>query len=288
MFWTAFIGFGAVAGSLGMLLDRSGHALGMDGMLPYFQVLPFADVLFRDFLFSGIALLLVNGVTNLLSFGLLLARKKIGIVLGTVFGVTLMLWICIQFYIFPANFLSTAYFIFGFLQTVCGYTAWVRYKQQRFRFDASKYCRIGKNPRALVVYFSREGYTEKAAYEEADKTGAEVYAVKTTEKIDGNLGFLWCGRFGTERKPMPIEKVSVDWKKYDAVTIFTPVWVFSLAAPVREFCKQASGKIKNVRLVCVHFTKGKYTGVRKECEALLQSNIDDYENRICRFGEIKK
>lgn len=45
-----------------MLLDPSGRALGMDAMLPYFQVLPFADVLF---------------------------------------GVTLMLWICIQFYMFP-------------------------------------------------------------------------------------------------------------------------------------------------------------------------------------------
>ena len=31
-----------------MLLDPSGRALGMDAMLPYFQVLPFADVLFTD------------------------------------------------------------------------------------------------------------------------------------------------------------------------------------------------------------------------------------------------
>ncbi len=36
-----------------MLLDPSGRALGMDAMLPYFQVLPFADVLFRDLTFSG-------------------------------------------------------------------------------------------------------------------------------------------------------------------------------------------------------------------------------------------
>ncbi len=36
---------------------------------------------------------------------------------------TLMLWICIQFYMFPPNFMSTAYFIFGLLQAVTGYAA---------------------------------------------------------------------------------------------------------------------------------------------------------------------
>lgn len=48
-----------------MLLDPSGKSIGMDAMLPYFQVLPFADVVFRDFTFSGWALLIVNGITNL-------------------------------------------------------------------------------------------------------------------------------------------------------------------------------------------------------------------------------
>lgn len=92
-----------------MLLDPSGRTLGMDAMLPYFQVLPFADVLFRDLTFSGWALLIVNGLTNLTAAGLLLAEKRAGVTLGGLFGVTLMLWICIQFYMFPPNFMSTIY-----------------------------------------------------------------------------------------------------------------------------------------------------------------------------------
>lgn len=109
LFWTLFIGVGAVAGAAGMLLDPSGRALGMDAMLPYFQMLPFADVLFRDLTFSGWALLIVNGLTNLTAAGLLLAEKRAGVTLGGLFGVTLMLWICIQFYMFPPNFMSTIY-----------------------------------------------------------------------------------------------------------------------------------------------------------------------------------
>ena len=97
LFWTLFIGVGAAAGAAGMLLDPSGKAMGMDAMLPYFQVLPFADVLFRDLTFSGWALLIVNGLTNLTAASLLLAKKNAGITLGGLFGVTLMLWIRIQF-----------------------------------------------------------------------------------------------------------------------------------------------------------------------------------------------
>ena len=65
--------------------------MGMDSMLPYFQVLPFAAILFQNYLFSGIALLIVNGLTNLVAALLLLRKKKIGVVLGGVFGVTLMM-----------------------------------------------------------------------------------------------------------------------------------------------------------------------------------------------------
>ena len=129
LFWTLFIGLGAVAGGTVMIADPTGKAMGMDAMLPYFQVLPFADILFQDFLFSGFALLIVNGLTNLTAAVLLLAKMKMGIVLGGIFGITLMLWICIQFYMFPLNFMSTIYFVFGLLQAITGYIAYVRYEQ---------------------------------------------------------------------------------------------------------------------------------------------------------------
>lgn len=98
IFWTLFIGIGAVGGSLMMFIDPSGVTVGMDGLIPFFQVLPFADILFQNLLFSGVMLLIVNGLTNLISAVLLLKNKKIGICLGTTFGITLMLWIIIQFY----------------------------------------------------------------------------------------------------------------------------------------------------------------------------------------------
>ena len=37
IFWTSFIGIGAVAGGLSMIIDPSGKTLHMDAMLPFFQ-----------------------------------------------------------------------------------------------------------------------------------------------------------------------------------------------------------------------------------------------------------
>ena len=130
IFWTLFIGLGAVSGGVSMLIKPDGSILHMQNMLPYFQVLPFANVLFQDYTFSGIALLIVNALTNLTAAVLLIRKKKIGVILGGIFGVTLMLWICIQFYMFPPNFLSTIYFVFGLCQAITGYVAWKLLKRE--------------------------------------------------------------------------------------------------------------------------------------------------------------
>ena len=284
IFWTLFIGIGAVGGAACMLAAPDGSLLGMDGMLPYFQKLPFADVVFQDFLFSGFALLIVNGLTNLTAAGLLLARKKIGIVLGGVFGVTLMLWICIQFYLFPLNFMSTAYFLFGLAQACTGYAAWVFYQQEQFTVRSEDYPNVGSDPNRLVVYFSRMGYGKKLALEEANRTGAELYEIRSTERTQGTLGFWWCGRYGMHHWAMPIEPISVDLTAYDHVTICSPIWVFALAAPVRAFCQAAAGQVKEVDYILVHHNNSPYENAAQEMDALLGLHQTGLRSVCCRKG----
>lgn len=157
--------------------------------------------IFNDYIFSGICLLIVNGLSNLSSFYLLIRGKKLGIKLGTLFGFTLMLWILIQFIIFPRNVLSISFFIFGFIQFITGFMTYVFYIQEReFVFDESCYKNVGTEGEVLVVYFSIMGYTKKIAYSEADKVGGDILEIKTNERISGTLGFWWCVRFGMIKK----------------------------------------------------------------------------------------
>ena len=288
IFWTLFIGIGAVGGALMMLLDPSGKAVGMDAMLPYFQVLPFAEVVFQDLTFSGWALLIVNGLTNLTAAALLLARKRAGAVLGGIFGVTLMLWIGIQFYMFPLNFMSTAYFIFGLCQAAASYAAWVFRKQEAFTVNRADYPHIGDDPTRLVVFFSRMGYVRKVAYEEANRTGAAVYEIKAAERTEGTLGFWWCGRYGMHKWAMPIQPVDIDLSAYRHVTICSPIWVFALAAPVRSFCQAAAGQIREADYILVHHQGDTYENAAEEMDRLLGVTHIALRSIQCREGVYKE
>ena len=284
IFWCLFIGVGAVAGAAVMIIDPSGKTMGMDEMLPYFQVLPFADVLFRDLSFSGWALLCVNGITNLTAAVLLFCKRRCGAVLGCIFGVTLMLWICIQFYMFPLNFMSTAFFIFGLCQAATGYAALVFYKQEQFSFSRDDYPSIGTNPKNLVVFFSRMGYVKKLAYAQASRTGADIYEIEADEKTDGTLGFWWCGRYGMHHWDMPIKPVAADPEKYEHITICTPIWVFSVCAPVKAFCREFAGKIRGADYIFVHHTNGLYEAAADELDEIAGIKRSGLRNVRCRKG----
>lgn len=288
IFWTLFIGLGAVGGAACMLADPSGRSVGMSGMLPYFQVLPFADVLFQDLFFSGIALLLVNGITNLTAAALLFRKKPAGVMLGGVFGITLMLWILIQFYMFPLNFMSTLYFIFGFCQAATGYAAWVFQRQEAFQARPLPPLPLVEHPRRLVVYFSRMGYVKKLAYEIAEKTGAAVYEIRSTERTEGTLGFWWCGRFGMHRWDMPIRPIDVDLSAFEHVTLCAPIWVFALAAPVRAFCRQAAGQIREADYLLVHHTSGRYESAAREMDRLLGLKHTALRSVQCKVGAFRE
>ena len=288
IFWTLFIGLGAVGGAACMLADPSGRSVGMSGMLPYFQVLPFADVLFQDLFFSGIALLLVNGITNLTAAALLFRKKPAGAMLGGVVGITLMLWILIQFYMFPLNFMSTLYFIFGFCQAATGYAAWVFQRQEAFQARPLPPLPLVEHPRRLVVYFSRMGYVKKLAYEIAEKTGAAVYEIRSTERTEGTLGFWWCGRFGMHRWDMPIRPIDVDLSAFEHVTLCAPIWVFALAAPVRAFCRQAAGQIREADYLLVHHTSGRYESAAREMDRLLGLKHTALRSVQCKVGAFRE
>ena len=287
LFWCLFIGIGAVVGAVCMFIKPDGSLLQMQNMLPYFKKLPLADILYQNYIFPGVALLIINGLTNLTAAVLLFRKKPLGIRLGMFFGVTLMLWICIQFYMFPFNFLSTVYFIFGMIQFFTGYAALVFEKQESIHFDPAEYPNVGTNPRLLVVYFSRMGYTKKLAYEAANKTGAAIYEIRATEHTSGTTGFRWCGRYGMHRWPMPIEPIHAALQGYDHVTICTPVWVFSLASPMREFCRQARGKIRQADYILCHHMKCPFKNVAKEMDTLLGIRYSEMQSICCRKGRYR-
>ena len=284
LFWCFFIGLGALWGGTAMLIKPDGSILHMQKMLPYFKVLPFADFLFTDYVFSGIMLILVNGVSNIAAALLILRNKKLGFILGTIFGFTLMLWITIQFIIFPPNFLDNAYFTFGVLQLISGYIALVSFNQVYFVFDEKDYPDVvtgssGADSKTLVVYFSRMNYTKRIAYNEANIQKAKIVELKTNERTQGTLGFWWCGRFGMHKWGMETLPLEVKLSDFEKIIIVTPIWVFKMCAPVRDFVSKNKDvlKQKNVEVVFNHFNPWLPKGAVKEIESyIIVEKISSY------------
>lgn len=121
IFWCIFIGAGAVLGAAMMFISPSGEMFGMTPMLPLLRKLPLSGIFFNDFIWPGIALLLANGVTNAVTLAMLVKRSKYGGLAGGICGIILMLWITVQFVIFPINFMSSIFFLFGLLQAANGF-----------------------------------------------------------------------------------------------------------------------------------------------------------------------
>lgn len=285
LFWCLFIGLGAVAGSSAMLIKPDGSILHMKDMLPYFQVLPFSEVLFQNFLFSGFALLIVNGISNLIAAYLLFMNKKAGSFLGMLFGITLMLWICIQFVIFPMNSISTAYFFFGLIQAITGFACLTFYNQEHFHFDEKEYANINPSSKTLVLYFSRMGYVRRKAYEYANINKTAICEVKALEKTEGTSGFWWCGRFGVHGWPMNIQPLEVNPESYDKIVICTPIWVFRICGPIRQLCQELKGKVRNVSYIIVHFEKFSFSAAIEEMDQLLGVTHQSAHSVCCKRGK---
>lgn len=288
MFWCVFVAVGAIYGSICMFIAPTGKLLGMENLLTYFNVLPLSQILFQNYIFPGIALLIVNGLTNIVATYFLIKDKKIGTILGATFGITLMLWISIQFVILPKNAMSIIFFIVGFIQFITGYMAYVFYMQEHFIFNVKDYKNIGNNKDTLVVYFSRLGYTRKIAYEEANKSGAEIYELKTKERTDGTLGFWWSGRYAMHKWGMKIEDISIDLKTYSNVIIVSPIWAGSISAPIREFCYKYREYINNAQYIFTHFMNATFENVADEVDKILNKKRTNFKSICIRFGKVYK
>lgn len=117
IFWTLFIGIGALGGSAMMLIDPSGEMWQMEPLLTGLQILPFPEIFFTNFIFSGIVLFLVNGVTQLTTAYLLLKNNKYASAWGIACSAILILWMLLQVLIlWGPNIISNLYLGFGIME----------------------------------------------------------------------------------------------------------------------------------------------------------------------------
>lgn len=111
----AFTGIGAIPAGYGMLKDTTGTGLGMSPEL-------LANSPLDSFLFPGLFLLLINGISNLVAAVLSFTRNRYAGHAGFVLGITLTLWIIIQvWWISLSSLLQPLFLVVGLVNTWLGW-----------------------------------------------------------------------------------------------------------------------------------------------------------------------
>ncbi len=106
-------------------------------------------------------------------------------------------------------------------------------------------------PRALVVFFSRTGKVRRVAQAIAAELGADVEEIVDTRNRRGPFGLLSAARDAVLRRTASIEEAEHDPADYDLVVIGTPVWAWSVSAPVRGYLARVRERLPEVAFFAV-------------------------------------
>ena len=132
IFWTIFIGVGALVGALMMWIDPSGKMWMMDPLLDILRAkLSWFEVFFQNFVPSGFVLLAVNGITQYIAAWLLFRKHRLAAPATLVCGIILMIWISLEWYIFGFYAICNVYFTFGLLESLTALWVILRQRSQR-------------------------------------------------------------------------------------------------------------------------------------------------------------
>ena len=107
---------GLVCGVL-FIAGPDGHFLQAGALLDVVQELPLASLFFQDFVWIGVAMLLVLGLPNSVATVMLLRKKKDQYVATLFAGVLLLPWTGFEL-IFMINALAVGYFIIGIVSVL--------------------------------------------------------------------------------------------------------------------------------------------------------------------------
>lgn len=123
--------------------------------------------------------------------------------------------------------------------------------------------------KTLVVYYSRSGHTEQVAREIARRCGADLEPI-VDEGIDrsGPWGYLMSAWQALAGATPPIRRATRNPADYDVVVIGTPVWFWSLSAPVRTWLRRHARQLRRVAFFCTEGGSGDklvFDELRRRC-----------------------
>ena len=118
----------------------------------------------------------------------------------------------------------------------------------------------------MIVCYSRSGYTASLAKEVAAMTGWELLEVKDRHPRDGAWGQLRCALDVLLHRRPPIDCPDRPVQGYETIVLAAPVWLQSLAAPMRSFIARHRGHFAAVAYLCTYGGRGAEKAARQAAQ----------------------
>lgn len=113
-------------------------------------------------------------------------------------------------------------------------------KREMARYQGSPISISRDFGKVLVVYYSLSGNTKNIAERIKEKTGADLYEIKTMEPIEATPTFYIKSKQQLANEDYPkIQTDFPDFSQYDFVFVGFPVWWYTMATPGFSFLKEA-------------------------------------------------
>ena len=235
----------------------------------------------------GVMMALFLGAPHIFSGLLLVARMKAGIFLAMSASILLIIFTSIGMITFSDKAIVWFLLFFGIIELIVSYICYVTYYKYSFYFNELDYTEINKNNKEMiVVFYSRDSYIKKYAYEYANKHKCSIYEIKTKEDLSSNRGFFKLVYSTLLCKEIECQETKIDFSQYKKVYLITGVIFRTIAAPVIDFCKQNRGKIKNVDYNFVHYTPIVHKYSKEKLDEILQTNHERARAICMHFGKV--
>ncbi|HEY9024382.1 MAG TPA: flavodoxin [Burkholderiaceae bacterium] len=108
----------------------------------------------------------------------------------------------------------------------------------------------------LVTYFSRSGYTQRAAEKLAKALDAQIAPIEEARPRDGVSGYVRSLFEALRGRDATIRAMRKEPADFDLVLIGTPVWASHASSPARAFARMYGPKIKRSALFCTMGGRG--------------------------------
>lgn len=104
--------------------------------------------------------------------------------------------------------------------------------------------------KALVVYYSRSGFTRQVAEAIARLCVCDIDEICDATGRVGVFGFLRSCYEALTRHRAAIEPAAQNPREYETVIIGTPIWVNHVASPVRSYISTYRNDLRRVAFFC--------------------------------------